>query len=147
MEGMYSARSRYAPGRRASVVALAALALCASLVMPGGAAAKPGGGLVAKLAAKACVQQKQAIGNRAFRKRYGQRPMPACIKKKRGEARKAVAVATEECQAELDEFGPEDFLEDWESFAECVSDWASLELDDGSDDDDEPEDEEDDELL
>ena len=99
-----------------------------------------------KLAAKACVQQKQPIGNRAFRKRYGQRPMPACIKKKRAEARRAVAVATAECQAELDEWGPEDFLEDWDSFAECVATGPPRSLGDGSSDDEEP-DEEDDELL
>ena len=87
MEGKEPTRSRFAPASRLALlpVALAALAL----LLPGAAAAKPGGGLVTKLAAKACVQQKHEIGNRAFRKRYGQRPMPACIKKKRarGEAR------------------------------------------------------------
>jgi hypothetical protein len=48
MEGMHSARSRSAPGRLAwPPAALAALAL----LSPGVAAAKPGGGVVNKLAA------------------------------------------------------------------------------------------------
>lgn len=143
MEGIptHKGTTRFAHGRLRVwlPVALAALALG----VPASAAAKPGGSLVNKLAVKACVQQKQDIGNRAFHKRYGaKKPMPNCVKRMRASARRAIGVATVDCQAEVDEWGLEEFLEDWSSFEECVADGAAWELEPDSDDDTEdPEDE------
>jgi hypothetical protein len=116
------------------LIVLGALAL--ALLVPASAPAK--GGLATKLAAKACVQEKKSIGRKAFTKRYGERnAMRACVRKNRSDARRAIAAATAECQAELDDFGPEDFYEDWDSFEECVEYYAEADtvVDPGGDDD------------
>lgn len=105
---------------RLSLVALLALGLALSAP----AQAKRGGGEATRLAAKACVQEKNEIGNRAFGKRYGEHAMRSCIRKQRRPARRAIASATAECQSELEDFGPDDFAEDWGSFAECVAEIA-----------------------
>jgi hypothetical protein len=109
--------------------------LVALLIVPASAQAK--GGLATKLATKACAQEKKEIGSRAFLKRYGRKSMPTCVKKARTEARRAVQTATAECQAEVDDFGIDEFLEDWDSFEQCVADLAESEMgsDDESDDD------------
>jgi hypothetical protein len=116
--------------RLALLTALAAVA--AALLAPAPAPAT--GGLVRWLAAGECVELKQKIGRKAFRKRFGRRAMPACIKRNRAAARRAVGVATAECRAELDEWGLELFLEDWLSFEECVATYAEWELDGGFED-------------
>jgi hypothetical protein len=123
------------------LIALGVLAL--ALLIPASAPAK--GGLANKLAAKACVQEKKSIGRKAFAKRYGERnAMRACMRKKRSDARQAIAAATAECQAELDDFGAEDFYEDWVSFEECVAYYAEADMVvDPSEDDDAAEDDED----
>ena len=91
--------------------------------LPGSAAAA--GGQATKLAKKACVDEKRSIGNKAFSKRYGDRnAIRTCVRKMRSEARRAIEAATAECQAELDDFGPEDFFEDYDSFEQCVTDLA-----------------------
>lgn len=106
-------------------VLLAAFALV--LALPAAAVAK--GGAATKLAAKACAQEKKEIGRSAFAKRYGERnAMRACVRKRRADARRAIAAATAECQAELDDFGPEDFFEDFDSFEECVLAYAEDDL-------------------
>ncbi|MDP9187657.1 MAG: hypothetical protein M3O25_00225 [Actinomycetota bacterium] len=111
------------------------LGLLGALALPAGAATKPRG-LVASLSSAQCAQERAEIGKRAFRKRYGaKKPIAACAKSKRAEVRRAVDIATAECQAELDAFGLEEFLFEWDSFAGCVASYAELELDGGLDDD------------
>ncbi len=121
------------------VIACAALGLLtAAVVVPvreADGAGKPTG-LVGTLAAADCVRAKAEIGPRAFRKRYGpRRPTTRCMRATAPAARAAIAVATASCQAELDEWGLEDFLLEWESFAECVSLYADWEMDGGLEDD------------
>lgn len=116
-------------------LALAALlaALAAALVAPGPAAASDG--LVRALAASECSELKQDLGRKAFRKRFGRKPMRACVRRGRPAARRAVAAATAECRAELDGWGLDLFLEDWSSFEECVASYAEWALDGGLADD------------
>ncbi|MGZ5335522.1 MAG: hypothetical protein ACXWZ6_08790 [Solirubrobacterales bacterium] len=122
-------------------------ALGAALVAPGPAAASDG--LVRALAASECSELKQDLGRKAFRKRFGRKPMRACVKRGRPAARRAVAAATTECRAELDGWGLDLFLEDWSSFEECVASYAQWALDGGLADDEgdegdgDPEDDED----
>lgn len=126
--------------KRMLMTALATAALAGLLALTGGAAsADASGSLVRSLAAGQCAAEKQDIGKKAFRKKYGKKGMPACIKKGRAAARQAVSVATQDCQAELEEFGLESFLEDWTSFEECVGDYAEWELDPVGDDGEEDE--------
>jgi hypothetical protein len=122
-------------------------ATTAVLSLPAGAGAA--GGLVGKLSASQCSAEKSKIGKKRFAKKYGRKAMPACIKKTRPAARRAVATATADCQEELIEWGAEFFYEDWVSFAECVEYYADGELNGWGDDEDEedPGDEEDDPLL
>lgn len=119
-------------------------AVAAALLAPAPASAT--GGLVRWLAAGECVELKQKIGRKAFRKRFGRRSMPACIKRNRAAARRAVGVAAAECRAELDEWGLELFLEDWLSFEECVATYAEWELDGGLEDETGDEEDPDEEL-
>lgn len=112
--------------------------IVAAIVVPIRAAegsAKPTG-LVGTIAAADCLREKGEIGKRTFRKRYGpRRAMARCIVQTAAEARQAIALATSTCQAELDEWGPEEFLLEWESFGECVSLYADWEMDGGLVDD------------
>jgi hypothetical protein len=115
---------------------LASLAAVAAVMsMPAGATAA--GGLTGKLAANQCVAKKSEIGKKRFAKKYGAKPMPACIKKGRPAARRAVATATADCQAEIAEWGIESFYEDWSSFNECVEYYADAYLNGGFEEDDE----------
>lgn len=129
---------------RRPAILIICLALGALVALPGTAAAKAsasaGNSLVNSLAVGACAGEKQEIGKRAFRKRYGKRSAKTCVKRKRKEARGAVAEATAECQAELDDFGEENFYLDWDSFSDCVADYAAYIMDGGSFEEDDSED-------
>ena len=100
--------------RRPAVLFVSA-ALLGLLVLPGAATAKPtaaasAANLVNALAADACGAEKAEIGKRAFRKRYGaKKPMRACVKRAKPDARNAVGEATDECLMELEEYGSEEF--------------------------------------
>jgi hypothetical protein len=120
-------------------------AATAVLSLPGGAGAADG--LVGKLSGGKCSAEKSDLGKKRFAKKYGRKAMAGCIKKTRPAARRAVATATADCQAELIEFGPEFFYEDWVSFSECVEYYADGELNGwGDDEDDDLGDEEEPEL-
>jgi hypothetical protein len=115
-------------------------ALIAALVVPSAASADTA--QVQKMATTYCKVQKKKLGKKGFAKRYGRKaPMKACVKKQRQAVAAAYAQATADCQAELDEFGPTDFYDEWESFDECVQWYAedylnpSLPTDDPIDDD------------
>ena len=120
-----------------AITALAVLATLTAVVLGSAQAASAAGptGLVASIAGADCARVKAKVGKRAFRKRFGEkRPMARCIAQTAPAARRAIAVATAACQAELDEY-PEDFYVDWESFGECVSTYAGWEMDGGLVDD------------
>jgi hypothetical protein len=110
------------------VLVAVAIALGVALIVPFTSVAKPRG-MVGELAAGACASERAEIGRRAFAKRYGRRPMRACTKRMRGDARRAVRVAAEACQTELDDYGLEEFLLDWDDLADCVETYAEWELD------------------
>ena len=122
-------------------------ALLGLLVLPGAAPARPtatasGANLGNDLANDACALEKSEIGKRAFRKRYGtKKPMKACVKQAKPDARKAVGEATDECLLELQEFGSEEFYFEWETFSACVEDYAAWIMDGGGFEEDEGEEE------
>jgi hypothetical protein len=122
--------------KRATTVAVA-LALGAIVFGPGSAASAAGpAGLTASIAAADCTREKAKVGKRAFRKHFGERrPMVRCIAATAPAARRAITVATNACQAELDEWGLEEFEVEWESFSVCVSVYADWEMDGGLADD------------
>jgi hypothetical protein len=120
--------------RRLTALATAAV-IGALLAVPATAPAK--GGLASTLAADKCSAEKKKLGKKRFQKKYGKKGVANCLKRTRGEANRAVAVATTECQVELDEYGLEDFLLDWSSFEECVATYAQWEMDGGLVEDDE----------
>ena len=132
--------------RRPAVLFVSA-ALLGLLVLPGAATAKPtaapsAASLVNALAADACATEKAEIGKRAFRKRYGaKKPMRACVKRAKPDARKAVGEATDECLWELEEYGSEAFYSEWETFSACVEDYAAWIMDGGGFEEEEDEDE------
>jgi hypothetical protein len=131
---------------RKSAIVSVCLALGAIAALPGTAvagsgteAAKSGSSsLVISLTSKACAGERQQIGKRAFRKRYGagKRAAKACSRRLRKQARDAVFEATAECQAELEDYGEEDFYLDWDSFSDCVVDYADWVMGGGSFEDD-----------
>ncbi len=126
-------------------------ALLGLLVLPGAATAQPtaaasAANLVNALAADACAAEKAEIGKRAFRKRYGaKKPMRACVKRAKPDARNAVGEATDECLTELEEYGSEEFYAEWETFSACVEDYAAWIMDGGGFEEEEEEDEGDEE--
>jgi hypothetical protein len=72
------------------------------------------GGQVASLAHQQCAQERADIGKRAFRKRYGAKhTVRACAKRHRSQVATALATAAEDCQAELSDIGPGDFVDEW----------------------------------
>lgn len=129
---------------------LVALAAILMLALPASAAAK-GGKPVDRLAAEACASERQEKGKAAFRKKYGERAtMPACVRRTRHRARAALRNATDQCLAELEEIGPEEFAEEYgtdetgsDAFPQCVEWTAASILDPEDDDEDFGEDEED----
>jgi hypothetical protein len=94
--------ARYAIG---GVLAAALLALPAS-------AAAGQGGQVATLAGQQCAQERADVGRRVFRKRYGQKhTMRACARRHRARVSAAVGSASQDCQADLADFGETDFID------------------------------------
>ena len=120
-------------------IAVVCIALGALIAAPTASAARASGGgsLVNSLAAGACSAEKGKLGKKSFQKKYGKKHSSRnCAKRKRGEARSAVAKATTECQAELEDYGEEDFYADWETFDACVADYADWIMGGGTFEDD-----------
>lgn len=113
---------------RRLMIAIAACALFGLLAIPSSSGAATSAAQVNQLSAAYCKGENKALGKKAFAKRYGKKGMKACVKKQRKTVRAAYQAATEECQAELDEFGEEEFYFEWESFEECVDWYADEEL-------------------
>jgi hypothetical protein len=127
-------------------IALTCLAVALPLTVP--ATSGAAGGLAGQLAAGACKAEKAKLGKKGFAKRYGaKKPMKTCVKKARAEANKAVSEATDECLFELQEYGDEEFYEEWGTFSACVSDYAAWIMDGGGFEEDESEGEEDEGVL
>jgi hypothetical protein len=114
-------RVRYAIG---GIVAAALIALPAS-------AAAQQGSQVNGLAAQQCAQEKADIGKKAFRKKYGaKRTMRACTRRILPQVVAATGTANQDCQDELTENGPAEFIDDYgdddtssvgSAMAECVA--------------------------
>jgi hypothetical protein len=112
--------------------AITGILLAALLALPAGAAAKRSAGPVGKLAAQQCKQERQQLGRKAFRKRYGARnQMRNCIKRNRSRVQTAARSATSECEAKLAELGVAGFIEEFgsddtgdDAMAECILEWT-----------------------
>jgi hypothetical protein len=86
----------------------------AALVAAPASAAAGQGGQVSSRAAQQCAQERAEIGKKAFHKRYGQkRTMRACAKRHRGEVVAALNSAAEDCQAELNDVGAAEFIDEY----------------------------------
>jgi hypothetical protein len=121
-------------------IALACLAIALPLALPASSGAATN--LANQLASNACKAEKSKFGKRGFAKRYGaKKPMKVCLKKARASAGSAVSEATDECLAELQEYGDEEFYAEWETFTACVEDYAAWIMDGGGFEEDESEDE------
>ena len=118
--------------------------MAALLAIPTSAAAGQGG-QVSSVAAQQCRELRATIGKRSFRKRYGAKhTMRNCIKRNRGKAATALSSAAQECQQELAQVGPDEFILDyaWDeetvenAMSECIADTVddALDPDDSSDD-------------
>jgi hypothetical protein len=125
--------------------AIGGILVAASLALPVGAAAAQGGP-VASVAAQQCAQQRATIGKKAFRKRYGARhTMPNCVRRNRANAASVLSTAADECQQELAENGPDEFILDYafdedtveNAMSECVAESVDELLDPGDDSGDE----------
>lgn len=136
--------------KRAPAILVSCLFLGALCALPGTASAASGapavksaGGLAGSLAVGACADERRKLGRRSFVKRYGagKRANRACAKRTRKQARNAITAATAECQAELADYGEEDFYLDWTTFSGCVADYAAWIMGGGGFDEDDPEDE------
>ena len=117
--------------------------LIAALALPAGAGAADST-QISKMTGAYCKAQKKKLGKKGFAKRYGKKKaMKTCIKKQRKVIEAAYRQAEAQCDAELAEFGEEDFLWEWESYDECVEWYAdeymfpSLPSDDPLDEDEE----------
>jgi hypothetical protein len=119
--------------------------LIAALVALPASAVGAKSGQAPSLAAQHCVQERASAGKRIFRKRYGTKhTMRTCIRRNRGKAAQALTAATADCQQELAEEGPDEFILDWawdedtveNAMSECVADGVDtiLDPDDPSDD-------------
>jgi hypothetical protein len=130
--------------------AIGGIAAAALIALPSAAAAAPGG-QVTSLTAQQCAQERADLGKKAFRKRYGARhTMRNCIKRTRTQVVSAVAVATSDCQNELAQETPAEFIDDYgydptdsldDAMDECIAEDVDYILnpedyvdDDGSDD-------------
>jgi hypothetical protein len=127
--------------------AIGGILVAALLALPASAAAGQGG-QVSSVAAQQCAQQRADIGKKAFRKRYGSRhTMRNCIKRSRAKAASTLTSAAQECQEELAQVGPDEFILDyaWDedtvenAMSECISETLDelLNPSDSSDDTDE----------
>ena len=131
-------------------IAIACFAAGALLAVPATASAGQGGP-AASVAARQCSQERSVVGRKSFRKRYGgKHTMRVCIRRNRGRASAALTNATQECQSELAQDGPDEFIVDWawdedtvdDAMGECVADGVNAILNpDDSDDSDEIDDE------
>jgi hypothetical protein len=110
--------------------AIGGIAAAALIALPASAAANQTG-QVDGLAAQQCAQEKADIGKRAFRKKYGdKRTMRACARRTRSQVVAATGTANTDCQDELDQNGPAEFIGDYgddetssidAAMAECVA--------------------------
>jgi hypothetical protein len=110
--------------------AIGGILVAALLAFPASAAAGQGG-QVSALTAQQCSQERGKIGKRAFRKRHGAKhTMRSCIRRTRPKVASALSAASQECQQELAETGPEQFILDyaWDedtvenAMSECLAD-------------------------
>lgn len=108
------------------------------------------GGQVASLAAQQCAQRKADIGKKAFRKRYGAKhTMRNCIRRNRAKAESTLTSAAEECEQELAENGPAEFILDYafdedtveNAMSECIADTVDETIDLGDIGEDDSDDE------
>ena len=110
--------------------AIGGIAAAALLALPAGAAASQGG-QVNSLTAQQCAQEKAEIGKKAFRKRYGAKhTMRNCAKRTKPEVAAALNTAGSDCQAELNQSGLAEFIDDYgedvtdtldNAMAECIA--------------------------
>jgi hypothetical protein len=139
---------RYAGTKRVALTrTLASIAVAAVLVLPSGAAAKQGTSPIDKAAAQQCVQERNAIGRRAFDRKYGtKRQIRSCVRRNRSRVRSALQAADSSCQQELSQMGVAWFIDEYGdeptdpvsvALDECVAEGIDeiLNPDDGSDDD------------
>lgn len=131
--------------------AIGAMLVAGLLALPASPAAGQGG-QVTSLAAQQCGQERADVGKKAFHKRYGaKRTMRTCVKRNRARVASAVATASQDCQAELNDIGEDDFIYEYGeeptdsldyAMAECIAEDVDQILnpedyvDEGSDDSD-----------
>jgi hypothetical protein len=87
----------------ASFALVASFGAGSSLATPGNGHAKGGGNSTPKakqIAARKCVSQKHAMGNKAFKALYGKRAMRTCQRANTGQAAGDIANASQACTAE-----------------------------------------------
>ena len=120
--------------------------MAALFALPASAAAGHGG-RVATFASQQCAQERADVGKRGSRKRYGQKhTMRACAKRHRARVSAAVGSASQDCQADLVDFGETDFIDLYRdeptdsldyAMAECVAGGVDeiLNSDDDAEDD------------
>ena len=93
--------------------AIGGILAAALLALPAGATAGQGG-QVSSLATQQCVQERAAIGKKAFHKKYGAKhSMKVCAKHTRTQVVTAVRTANDDCQAELNEIGAANFIDEY----------------------------------
>jgi hypothetical protein len=120
------------------------LLVAGMLALPASAAAGPGS-QITRVAAQQCAQQRVDIGRRAFRKRYGvKHTMRNCIRRNRTRAASTLNSATNSCEQELADNGPDEFILDYaidedtleDAMSECIAESVDELLDpsDSSDD-------------
>ena len=120
------------------------------LALPVVAVAKQSGP-VATVAAQQCAQERVDLGKKAFHKRYGEKhTMRNCIRRTRPKVAAAVISATENCQQELAQSGPAQFILDYawdeDTVEDAMSECMDLTLDDLLAPDDSGDDESDDDF-
>lgn len=127
--------------------AIGGILVAGLLALPASAAAGQGG-QVASVAGQQCAKERSDVGKRVFRKRYGAKhTMRNCIKRARPKVASALSTAAEECQEELAQNGPDEFILDyaWDeetvenAMSECIADTVdeALNPDDTGDESDE----------
>jgi hypothetical protein len=130
--------------------AIGAMIAAVLLALPTVAEAKQSGP-VASVASQQCAQKRADVGRKTFRKRYGAKhTMRNCIKRTKPRIAAAVTSATDGCQLELAQSGPDQFILDWAWDEDTVDNAMSECIDAAIDDllapDDSGDDESDDEL-
>ncbi len=107
------------------------VALVVSLTAPAAASAQVD---PVQMASAACATEAKQLGKKGFRKRYGRKPRPKCIRRAAEAVSGAVAVSVSDCQLELDVFGLEEFLDEYgatyeAALDECIREGVDFELD------------------